>query len=82
MAQKRPPQAGKAENTFCDRKAFPGENTSQETGGLHELNRAFIIAVGLSMDAFAVSVCKGLSVQRLKLGHALACGVYFGGFQG
>ena len=46
------------------------------------LTELFIIAVGLSMDAFAVSVCKGLSVQMLKLGHALTCGVYFGGFQG
>ena len=46
------------------------------------LTELFIIAVGLSMVAFAVSVCKGLSVQRLKLGHALTCGVYFGGFQG
>ena len=47
--------------------------------GLFEL---IFISVGLAMDAFAVSVCKGLSVQRLKLGHALTCGVYFGGFQG
>ena len=47
--------------------------------GLAEL---FVIAVGLSMDAFAVSVCKGLSVQKLKLSHALTCGIYFGGFQG
>ncbi len=47
--------------------------------GLAEL---FIIAVGLSMDAFAVSVCKGLSVQKMKLSHALTCGIYFGGFQG
>ena len=46
--------------------------------GLAEL---FIIAVGLSMDAFAVSVCKGLSVQKLKVGHAFTCGLYFGGFQ-
>lgn len=46
--------------------------------GLIEL---FIIAVGLSMDAFAVSICKGLSVPRMKLTHALICGVYFGGFQ-
>ena len=46
--------------------------------GLTEL---FIIAVGLSMDAFAVSVCKGLSVQKMNLGHALICGAYFGGFQ-
>ncbi len=40
-----------------------------------------VIAVGLSMDAFAVSVCKGLSVQRLKLRHAVITGVWFGGFQ-
>lgn len=41
----------------------------------------FLITVGLSMDAFAVSVCKGLSVQKMRPGHALTCGVYFGGFQ-
>lgn len=41
----------------------------------------FLIAVGLSMDAFAVSICKGLSVQRLELKHALLAGAYFGGFQ-
>ena len=41
----------------------------------------FIIGVSLSMDAFAVSICKGLSVCRLKLKHALICGLYFGGFQ-
>ena len=46
------------------------------------LAELFVIAVGLSMDAFAVSVCKGLSVQQMKLSHALTCGVYFGGFQG
>lgn len=46
------------------------------------LAELFIIAVGLSMDAFAVSVCKGLSVQKMKLNHALTCGIYFGGFQG
>ena len=41
----------------------------------------FIIAVGLSMDAFAVSVCKGLSLQKMRLRHALLAGIYFGGFQ-
>ena len=41
----------------------------------------FLIGVGLSMDAFAVSVCKGLSVPRVRLGHALTVGLYFGGFQ-
>ena len=42
----------------------------------------FIIAVGLSMDAFAVSVCKGLSVKQLKPSHMMITGLYFGGFQG
>lgn len=41
----------------------------------------FVIAVGLSMDAFAVSVCKGLSVRQLKFSHACTAGLYFGGFQ-
>ena len=41
----------------------------------------FVLAVGLSMDAFAVYICKGLSVQKLEWKHALICGVYFGGFQ-
>lgn len=41
----------------------------------------FIIAVGLSMDAFAVSICKGLSVRKATMKHALCAGLYFGGFQ-
>ncbi|WP_343249287.1 manganese efflux pump MntP family protein [Diplocloster hominis] len=41
----------------------------------------FILAVGLSMDAFAVSVCKGLSVRKVHVKHALLVGLYFGGFQ-
>jgi len=41
----------------------------------------FVIAVGLSMDAFAVSVCKGLSVQKVSLRHAGCAGLWFGGFQ-
>ena len=40
-----------------------------------------LIAIGLSMDAFAVSVCKGLSVQKLKMRHYIITGLYFGGFQ-
>lgn len=39
------------------------------------------IAVGLSMDAFAVSVCKGLSLKKASAGHCAAAGLYFGGFQ-
>ena len=42
----------------------------------------FIIAVGLSMDAAAVSICNGLSVGRVRPAHALTCGGYFGLFQG
>lgn len=41
----------------------------------------FILAVGLSMDAMAVAICKGLSTQKLKFRHALITGLYFGGFQ-
>ena len=40
-----------------------------------------LISVGLSMDAFAVSVCKGLSVRELRPKHGLLAGLYFGGFQ-
>ena len=40
-----------------------------------------VLCIGLSMDAFAVSICKGLSVPKLQAKHCLICGVYFGGFQ-
>lgn len=40
-----------------------------------------VIAVGLSMDAFAVSICKGLSVSRLRARDAATAGLWFGGFQ-
>jgi len=41
----------------------------------------FLIAVGLSMDAFAVSVCLGLSVSRSLIKKSLIIGLYFGFFQ-
>lgn len=41
----------------------------------------FLIAVGLSMDAFAVSVCKGLAMKKCTWRKAGICGIYFGGFQ-
>lgn len=46
-----------------------------------QLYELFIIAVSLSMDAFAVSICKGLSVERPRLDHCLTCGGWFGAFQ-
>lgn len=42
----------------------------------------FVIGIGLAMDAFAVSICKGLSTRSLSFKHALICGGYFGLFQG
>lgn len=41
----------------------------------------FLIGIGLSMDAFAVSVCKGLSIGKTKIKHLTIIGLYFGGFQ-
>ena len=41
-----------------------------------------LIAVSMSMDAFAVSICKGLSVRQVEGRHMLAVGGWFGGFQG
>ena len=41
----------------------------------------FILAVGLYMDAFAVSVCKGLSLGKIKAKHMCLAGIWFGGFQ-
>lgn len=47
--------------------------------GLIEL---LITAVGLSMDAFAVAVCKGLSAKKVEMKHFIWIGLWFGGFQG
>ena len=41
----------------------------------------FLIAVGLSMDAFAVAVCKGLSMKRIDKKYTLLIALFFGGFQ-
>ena len=46
--------------------------------GIAEL---IVIAIGLSMDAFAVAVCKGLSAPKLKYSHMAITGAWFGGFQ-
>ncbi len=46
-----------------------------------QLYELFIIAVSLSMDAFAVSICKGLSAGRPRPVHCVICGGWFGGFQ-
>ena len=40
-----------------------------------------LLAVGLSMDACAVSICKGLSMKKAGLREGAICGIWFGGFQ-
>ncbi len=45
------------------------------------LGALLLLAVGLSMDAFAVSICKGLSMKRSSVQAQLICGAWFGGFQ-
>ena len=40
-----------------------------------------LIAIGLSMDAFSVSICKGLTTKKFSWRMALVCGLWFGGFQ-
>ena len=40
-----------------------------------------LLGIGLSMDAFAVSICKGLSTKKLQIKHYLIIGAWFGGFQ-
>ncbi|MCL2783024.1 MAG: manganese efflux pump MntP family protein [Propionibacteriaceae bacterium] len=40
-----------------------------------------LLAVSLAMDAFAVSICNGMAIERVKVGHAVAFGAVFGGFQ-
>ena len=58
-------------------------NTIIEMGELKKTGKLkkLIVAVGLSMDAFAVSVCKGLSLGKIKPKHMCIAGAWFGGFQ-
>lgn len=52
------------------------------SGGLMELFIEFLlIGIGLSMDAFAVSICKGLAMRKVNKKQALVIGLFFGGFQ-
>lgn len=46
--------------------------------GLGEL---LLLALGVSMDAFAVSICKGLAMKKATLREGMICGLWFGGFQ-
>ena len=59
-------------------RGVPEDDTEEMDMGLLEL---FLVAVGLSMDAFSVAVCKGLSVEKPEGRHYLPVGLWFGGFQ-
>ena len=56
----------------------PKNNLEVEKMGLLEL---FLVAVGLSMDAFAVAVCKGLALRKVNWRQMALVGLWFGGFQ-
>lgn len=45
------------------------------------LDQLFLVALGLSMDAFAVAVCKGLALRQWQIKNALIVALFFGGFQ-
>lgn len=57
---------------------LPDEHMEEFSLGFIEM---LLLAVGMSMDAFAVSVCKGLSMKKASLKAGLTCGAWFGGFQ-
>ena len=46
------------------------------------LGEILLLSVGLAMDAFAVSVCKGLTIKKVNIKKASICGIWFGLFQG
>ena len=50
-------------------------------GNLMELSVLILVAVGLSMDAFAVAVCKGLCMPKINRTYTFLIGLFFGGFQ-
>ena len=61
-------------------KAAIGESPRERRiMGIVEL---LLIAVGLSMDAFAVSICKGLGMKKVNMKVAVVLALFFGGFQG
>ena len=50
-------------------------------GIIMSLLELIILSVALAMDAFAVSICKGLSKKKIEINHMLLAGIWFGGFQ-
>ena len=61
--------------------AYAVTEITKERGMKMDLFTLFMLAVGLSMDAFAVSVCKGLAMKKISIPQAATVGLWFGGFQ-
>lgn len=62
-------------------KPFAAPTNLTKENLIMSLFTLFVTAVGLSMDAFAVSICKGLAMKKLSWKKALIIGLWFGGFQ-
>lgn len=67
--------------SFFEKVLQKKTKNDQERKKIMSLLSLFLVAVGLSMDAFAVAVCKGLSMRKIQWKYAVLTGVYFGGFQ-
>lgn len=70
-----------AHETGCQSDKLYADRCLQMEVGFVGFLELLLLAVGLSMDAFAVSICKGLSVKRATIGQSTICGGWFGGFQ-
>jgi putative Mn2+ efflux pump MntP len=58
------------------------QDDAQQYGGEQMgIGELVLLAIGLSMDAFAVSICKGLAMKKATLQSQAICGAWFGGFQ-
>lgn len=66
-------------HVFCSERI--GGTDRRKERSLALFIELFLIGIGLSMDAFAVSVCKGLAMERVNKKQAVVIGLYFGGFQ-
>ena len=61
---------------FC-----PAGKYKRRVAGKMDFIELLVLAIGLSMDAFAISICKGLSVEKLEKKHMVITGLWFGGSQ-
>lgn len=68
----------KGQRIYGDEISTSIKDRESKSMGIIEL---IFLAVGLAMDAFAVSVCKGLAMKKIEFRSCIVCGLWFGGFQ-